>query len=767
VDQASAVASPQVISTSYALDSINTDDGDDDSGSTDPVITSVYPASASPGTNVRVTGLRFGGKSTGTISFGGVNAAVVLWSTTSITAAVPALQPGAVSVVVDTPQGASNERTFTVESAQSAGDGPTDTGNSGTIDPGTGTSGTIDPGSGSISDIAQSILASGIGYQFDHRTRITPAGFALGEHVYSLSLAPGEEATIEQKTYTKRDLSIEESLDEDREINIELASSFTTELTEAVTHERELSSKLDIANKNEVGAKATIPIKGIPVEFNASSSLDLASSIAAAAKTTESDSSKRTYERTSKVASKMRAQHKTMFKVSTETGFERTGKRVIKNPNRGTGLDLHFFKVMAALKLRHERYGVRLCWAPYVKDPGAGVRRRAAEAATAARQQATSDATLPPKPEPPTDAERRRSEISSQAVDLAKYFGFWNDMRVDVDVPIEASGKDWDGTAPRVTLNFSGRRAAGANVVGNPWRDGTKLMVRVHVGIDWTLTEDRGLASVQVTLGIVDVSDVDAAKAMKEYRATLATWEKELAQAKADARTAAGLAERGASDPILDGYDAMTELLANVIVSHFPAASRDDFREVDYWSRVFDVERGGYALYPGIWAGVPLAYPDRDASDFLNASWARVFLPVRVGYERAALMFLLTGGRGAATAEQTARVKAAVDELEAFRAKHFGAADGMAIDGTTHAVQDTFDILAMWTETTPTDGTHVEAVLSATTALDDASEEALKDEAELRSVAIREQSIDADLREKATTLMSSATTSIDVTANGK
>src|SRR5262249_13742423 len=48
------------------------------------------------------------------------------------------------------------------------------------------------------------LLQPTIGYAFLDRTRIRPAGFAIGEHIYAIGLAPSEEIVLEQKTFTKR-----------------------------------------------------------------------------------------------------------------------------------------------------------------------------------------------------------------------------------------------------------------------------------------------------------------------------------------------------------------------------------------------------------------------------------------------------------------------------------------------------------------------------------------------------------------------------------
>ena len=56
------------------------------------------------------------------------------------------------------------------------------------------------------------MLRSEVGYFFLDRTRIRPKGFALGEHIYTLSLAPGEEVVIEQKTFSKKEATYEEKM---------------------------------------------------------------------------------------------------------------------------------------------------------------------------------------------------------------------------------------------------------------------------------------------------------------------------------------------------------------------------------------------------------------------------------------------------------------------------------------------------------------------------------------------------------------------------
>lgn len=83
-------------------------------------------------------------------------------------------------------------------------------------------------------DIEHGMWASDFGVILLERTRFTPSKFTLGEHLYSLSLAPGEEVTLEQKTYSERAVTYEDATDTDEEINTELNSSYTTEISEAL-----------------------------------------------------------------------------------------------------------------------------------------------------------------------------------------------------------------------------------------------------------------------------------------------------------------------------------------------------------------------------------------------------------------------------------------------------------------------------------------------------------------------------------------------------
>jgi endoglucanase len=84
-----------------------------------PAISGVSPTSGPVGTSVTVTGSNFGTmQGTSTVRFGNTNATVTSWSAQSITATVPNISAGAVSVVVTVGGVASNAATFTVSTVQ-------------------------------------------------------------------------------------------------------------------------------------------------------------------------------------------------------------------------------------------------------------------------------------------------------------------------------------------------------------------------------------------------------------------------------------------------------------------------------------------------------------------------------------------------------------------------------------------------------------------------------------------------------------------------
>jgi hypothetical protein len=130
----------------------------------------------------------------------------------------------------------------------------------------TATMATPDP-----TDVIVNLLKSEIGYLFFDRTRIRPSGFAVGEHLYALSLAPGEEVVLEQKTFSKRQLTYEEQTEEERQKDLELSSTLSTELQEGAERQRNRTNSAGFTAGGSVGGN----IYGVEVSANLGYSTNL------------------------------------------------------------------------------------------------------------------------------------------------------------------------------------------------------------------------------------------------------------------------------------------------------------------------------------------------------------------------------------------------------------------------------------------------------------------------------------------------------------
>ncbi|MBQ1066101.1 hypothetical protein [Micromonospora sp. D75] len=594
------------------------------------------------------------------------------------------------------------------------------------------------------------LLQSDVGIAFLDRTRIRPVGFALGEHVYALALAPGEEAVLEQRTYTKRELTLEEQNESEQQTDVELTSALTTELQEGFERQKSLTDTWGL-NASHTG-QYTSPT-GIWGTFNASHTIGFATSVTAASQETSRRAVKDSRTATSKVAARYRTQHKTDFKLVTETGTESSSKRTVRNPNRATPITLHYFKVLQRLELAHERYGARVCWAPTIKDPALAF----AQKITGGRQRIRDNAVaaLPPmpvKPERPPRGAPAAVEtrvVYSAVVTLDKW-GFTGDMSADYDIDVTLdAGWEWDGNVDtiRQNLNLITRRpptAIAAQVVGVPVvteADGRPVLrVRIHVGAASWLGGPGAQAQIAAgfrrTPTVVDQTADDAA-----YNALVAGYLTDL-QEWQDRRDAALAAAETAGDEfearLRAGFSPVNEMVSQIVEAHFPASVRDEAWEIDFWHRVFDWERASFVAYPGWWSGGDARAPERDPGDFVNASWAKLYLPVRAGMELAALRWIF--GKVVATRlapEVERELEAFVDELTAYRAGHLGTGDEMPeLSTECQDVPERVYCLAKWTELMPTDGTHLEVVQGVTTAADEVTAKEISDAEALRAALL-------------------------------
>jgi hypothetical protein len=251
--------------------------------------------------------------------------------------------------------------------------------------------------------------------------------------------------------------------------------------------------------------------------FNTNHTFGYTKSLTTADQETRNRSTKDSKTASAKVASKYRTLHKTTFKVSTEQTFEATAKRLIRNPNAFTPVTLHYFKVLQHLEMTHERYGVRLGWMPFVKDPAAGFFDQVTAGRAAIINEA--EATLPGKPADPTVAQAvvtggsqapAQKWFSSEPTPIgtgAADGSMSGDFTIDVSFD---DGWEWNREVP-IQIDKIGDRPKDmydASVKGNPvvvravGSAGSALRVVVHVGAGADAFKRRQM-EVQVSASFV------------------------------------------------------------------------------------------------------------------------------------------------------------------------------------------------------------------------------------------------------------------------
>lgn len=638
------------------------------------------------------------------------------------------------------------------------------------------TSGDSSGGMGSINrpgnDIELGQSASDFGIVLLERTRLRPSGFALGEHLLSLSLAPSEEVTIEQKTFSERAVTFEELSESDQEISTESGSTYTTELSEA------LSQVMSDAKNRGFSAGGSF---GFNYFVNLTVSASYTDSVNTALSTTEAETVRNVMTKTEKLTARRRAQHKVTMKIAETTRFETGNKRVIRNPNQYTPVDLVYFKLLQKLEVAHERYGVRLCWAPFIPDPGIVLDQAEASArATLERQSPLNLPVLRPQPQAP--GAPPPETVSSTTVELTSWMSPWGDMKADYwfELIPSAPNFQWDGNSSSIESSFTvsttgfGRRGP-PNVKlvrAEPFDAGSGkggCRVLVHAGADWGGAGAHLYLEFKVTF-VPNVAGSNAA-----HQADLAQWHAEKAahEAEVGKRTAERKATIDAAVAAwrvgyMRSFDPVATAYQLLIAKMFPTASmRDEGFEVEMWSKIFDFESTAFQYYPSWWSDRGRRSLDKPADAFENASWMRVFLPIRPGFETQALnliierrVFTQTFDPARATA-----IKKVLDELSTARSTYFGGADEVLIrpvTGECPVANRPYVCLAHWEELLPTDGTHLEVVQAKTTAIDDATEQSISDAHLLMTARTGSQSSEGNLTTALTQKMAASASDPDV-----
>lgn len=598
-------------------------------------------------------------------------------------------------------------------------------------------------------------LKSNFGVLFLDRTRVVPKGSVLGEELLSLSMAPGEEVVVEQKTFSKREVSFEEQNEVEEQIALEFDATLSTTLEEGLEFQQNHSSKTDTGLSGSIGAT----IKGVSLNLAPSTSTSVSDSDTS----TRRRSVKDTTSASSKVASRYRTAHKTIMRISSEDRFESASKRTLRNPNRYTPIDLRYFKIYQLLQLSRERFGARLVWSPAIAQPGAAVMQRAQRAYDMVLQRAVDAVQLPTPPTVPPPPPERQPRV--EASETWRTTGGWpGGNREDKDLAIQIpTDYTWDGNFDFVksSLSFSGTGNGAPHERPNirvndvwPWVDGTNLKVSVHAG--WS---GSGTANIQVRAGFIpkpNATETNYQTQVAQYTQQLNAYSGTVANLHAQARAAARDDADAAYARVLTTTDPLSECLAQLVNVWFPFEQRSESWKIDRWRSLFDWDNAAISVYPGWWTSKkdadPMRDPTRPGTEFVNASWARVHLPIRPGQEKVATMLALQLEKAQGTDIAGVDFATLIKDLSDYRSRVFGDPQELSLNGDQEepAASTKFIVLGTWNEVLPTNGTHLEVVQANTGAEDDISSDQLSGQKGMDNAEVANLHADADIKEKLT-----------------
>lgn len=158
----------------------------------------------------------------------------------------------------------------------------------------------------------------------------TPVGYGLGELLYTISLLPNEELTLEVKTWETS------KSQQDREDTIEQKN--VSDIKDSTSAASDVSESREKTTNTSVNGKAAYSGFGFSASVEAGWSQNV--------RELQAQNAKETRERSQQATNEYRASHKVKMTVSREAGSESKTTRKIRNINQGHTLNVSYYEVL-------------------------------------------------------------------------------------------------------------------------------------------------------------------------------------------------------------------------------------------------------------------------------------------------------------------------------------------------------------------------------------------------------------------------------------
>jgi hypothetical protein len=189
-----------------------------------------------------------------------------------------------------------------------------------------------------------------------------PLGYSRGELLKSISLAPGEELTLEFFTYDRHRIERERSRESSQETSE--SGSVTSRISSEVVSQ--LQFKVGAGTDAKIGGSLSLAALELPIDVNGEIGTNFNTEMAASLTSTRSQLN----EATIQASNVLRNSQKTRIVEVSETGTESRSTRRIKNENRCHTINYDYFEISEHFEVRVDVLDAQLV--ARVPLPGAG-----------------------------------------------------------------------------------------------------------------------------------------------------------------------------------------------------------------------------------------------------------------------------------------------------------------------------------------------------------------------------------------------------------